>query len=69
MFVGGIIFKFVGSFVYWIYKGFKIPFKEIGEINKNNDLIESASYETKLKVIGAVTILIIVILLGEIKCN
>ncbi|MFZ7114022.1 MAG: hypothetical protein ACO1G9_01490 [Bacteroidota bacterium] len=69
MFIGGIILKFVGCLVYWIFKGFKIPLKEIGNIRENGDLLENASDEITLKVIGAVTILVIVILLGEIKCN
>lgn len=67
MFVGGVIFKFFGCFVLWIAKGFRVPFKKIWDINISDDLADNAAYETTLKVIGVIVVVIIAILLGTIK--
>jgi hypothetical protein len=59
MFYGAIILRFVGTFVRWMFKGFRGSFKDTLNPLNSNDIIDQASYEFISNIIGFLTIAVI----------
>jgi hypothetical protein len=56
MFYGAIILKIVGTFVRWVFHGFKLSFTDVWRGPYSDSSEGESTYEISTNIIGAVTL-------------